>query len=171
MEKKRNGYNGAIKYDKIEKKWILQRKCNEKITHDTCKFDRFYNDYINNNINKYDLSIIKFQKYFVRSLYKANNADDINKIQSIFKTRFNTSLKLKKEEIYKEKNYAFGTSRNLDMDKLCVKIANEEINVNIKTIDIFYDYKNKSNKIEYREEKVIILTTKLMEKFIKNDEV
>ena len=57
------------------------------------------------------------------------------------------------------------------MDKLCEKISNEEINVNIKTIDIFYDYKNNSNKIEHREEKAIILTTKLMEEFIKNEEV
>ena len=49
------------------------------------------------------------------------------------------------------------------MEELAKKISNENLDANIKTLDIFYEYIYKNNKIEKREEKVIIITTPIME--------
>ena len=45
----------------------------------------------------------KFQKYYVRALFKKIVADNIDTCKSIFKTKFNIKLFLLKNEFYKEK--------------------------------------------------------------------
>ena len=44
--KKRNGCIGLIKYDLLNKISILIYKCNNKIKHDTSKFENFYEDFL-----------------------------------------------------------------------------------------------------------------------------
>ena len=46
------------------------------------------------NLSKYNTELIKYQKFYVRSLYKSNNAEDINNIKSIFSTNFIIPIKL-----------------------------------------------------------------------------
>ena len=48
------------------------------------------------------------------------------------------------------------------METICNKISNDDLIVNVRTLDIFYEYecKNKKNK---REEKAIFITYKDME--------
>ena len=41
---------------------------------------------------------------------------------------------------------------------ICKQISNKDIKVKVKTIDLFYDYKYKNNKIVKREETIIVLT-------------
>ena len=59
---------------------------------------------------------------------------------------------------------AFGSTNNLNIIDLRKKLNNEDIHINIKTQDIFYDYKNKKNDISRREEAIIVITTQKMEK-------
>ena len=89
------------------------------------------------------MEYIKLQKYYVRCLFKTNEANDINNVKSIFKNKFNISLKLTNQEIYYEKHIGLGTLQNLDIKALCKKISNEDIKVNIRTQDIVYNYKKK----------------------------
>ena len=44
----------------------------------------------------------KIQKFFVRAIYKTNEANDINNIKTIFKNKFNIRLNLTNDEVYKE---------------------------------------------------------------------
>ena len=59
---------------------------------------------------------------------------------------------------------AFGSTNNLNIIDLRKKLNNEDIHINIKTQDIFYDYKNKKNDISRREEAIIVITTQKTEK-------
>ena len=59
---------------------------------------------------------------------------------------------------------AFGSTNNLNIIDLRKKLNNEDIHINIKTQDIFYDYKNKKKYISRREEAIIVITTQKMEK-------
>lgn len=54
------------------------------------------------------------------------------------------------------------------MEKICEKISYNELKVNVKSVDIFYDYKIKIDKIIKREEKVIIIANDAMEKRLKD---
>lgn len=49
---------------------------------------------------------------------------------------------------------------------ICKQISNKDIKVKVKTIDLFYDYKYKNNKIVKREETIIVLTTEFTESII-----
>ena len=83
------------------------------------------------------MEIIKYQKFYVRSLYKSNKEDDINIITSLFKTNINIKFKLTKNDFYKEKYKVFGNINKLDLDKICEKLSNDDIKVNIKKLDVF----------------------------------
>lgn len=114
------------------------------------------------------------QKFYIRSLFKSNEATDITNIKSIFKNEFNIPLKLTNDQIFYEKHIALGTINNLDIIKICEKISNENLKVNIKTIDIFYEYKYQNNKTENREQKVIGITgitTEYMKRKLKDEDV
>ena len=141
--KKRNGCPGSIKYIINNNNWEVINKCDIKIIHDTIKYEDFYNDYIENNLNKYNMEILKFQKYYIRSLYKSNDNIEITNIKSNFRNRFNIKLKLTKEDIYKEKYIVLGNINKLNLLELCNKISTTDIKVNCKSVDIFYEYKNK----------------------------
>ena len=54
-----------------------------------------------------------------------------------------------------------GTNKNLDLLEICKKISTDNLNLNIKSIDIFYEIKNKNNNIQKKEEKVIIITNEI----------
>ena len=85
------------------------------------------------------MEILKFQKYYIRSLYKSNDNIEITNIKSNFRNRFNIKLKLTKEDIYKEKYIVFGNINKLNLLELCNKISTTDIKVNCKIVDIFYD--------------------------------
>ena len=60
---------------------FLLRPCSINITHDTCSFEEFYKDFNEKNLSDYNMENIKYRKFYVRALYKAINADDINNIK------------------------------------------------------------------------------------------
>ena len=77
------------------------------------KISNFYNEFTKNNLEKY-------QKYYICSLYKSNNANDTININK------------------------------LDFIELCKKNQNDHITVNVNTIDIlfYYNTNNKITKIK-----------------------
>ena len=64
-----------------------------------------------------------------------------------------------------------GIYNKLDIISLCKKISDEDKNVKVNSIDIFYDYINNKNKKEIREEKVIVLTTDLMKEKLSDEKI
>lgn len=108
------------------------------------------------------MNLKKMQKYFNRSMFKANVATDINTAKRLFYIYFNINIRLSKEELNKEKHLGLGIYNKLDIISLCKKITDEDKNIKVHSVDIFYDYINNKNKKENREEKVVALTTDLM---------
>ncbi len=100
-------------------------------------------------------------RFYVSSYYINNIADKIDTCKAIFKSKFNISLNLTREDFYKEKYNALGTTNNLDLIDTCKLISDGDIIIKVNTIDIFYEYKE-NNKLQNREEKVIVLTTEKM---------
>ena len=103
------------------------------------------------------MSFKKMQQYFIRSLFKSNQVTDSNLIKSIFKREFNIPLILNMSEITKQKYLGIGGSTQTDMLSICKNISNADLLVNVKSVDIFYNYKFKNNKVIKREEKVIFI--------------
>ena len=107
------------------------------------------------------MELKKFQKYYIRSLFKTNVAIDINTAKKSFYNKFNTNLKLSRDEITKEKHLGLGTHNNLDIISLCKKLSTEDKYIKINAVDIFYEFTN-NNKKEKREKNVIFITTEMM---------
>ena len=76
---------------------------------------------MNNDIKNYDMSLTKFKKYFVRALFKSNQAIDANNIINQYKQKFNIPLNLTKNVISKEKEKVLGNFKNIDLLDLCQK--------------------------------------------------
>ena len=41
----------------------------------------------------------KLQKFFIRAIFKSNEANDINTLKTVFKNKFNISLSLSSDDI------------------------------------------------------------------------
>ena len=117
------------------------------------------------------MNLKKIQQYYIRSLFKANESNDINLVKSIFKNKFNIPLQLSIDEITKQKFLIVGGHKNEDLLTVCKKLSNDDITINVHSVDIFYNYENKNKKIIKREETVIILTTYDMEKKFKDEKI
>ena len=97
-----------IKYDLKNKNFILINNCDVNIKHDSCNFEYFYNKFLNNDLTYFNMNIKKFQQYYIRSLFKSNQSNDINLVKSIFKKNFNLKFELNNGEISKEKFLVIG---------------------------------------------------------------
>ena len=76
--KKFKGCKGQIIFDKNLQNFYLNRECTASISHDNATFYEFYDKYKDNKLNEYNMELKKFQKYYIRSLFKANVAPNIN---------------------------------------------------------------------------------------------
>ena len=169
--KRRNGCCGAIKYNKEKEKWVIYNECLNNIKHDTYNFDLFYEKFLNEQFNEFNMNYIKFQRYYVQALIKTNQANDISSIKSIFKNKFNIPFLINNNEFTKIKYKVFGSLNNLDLLDICRKISNDDIKININTIDLVYELKKNNIKIDKKAEKVIVLTTDYSEKTFNNKNI
>jgi hypothetical protein len=92
------------------------------------------------------MKLKKIKNFYIRSLFKDNQADDTNLVKSIFKRKLNIPLNLTNSEITKQKYLVMGGSKDIDLLDICKKISNEDIKINIHTTDIFYEYEYKNKK-------------------------
>ena len=169
--KKRNGCNGIIRYEKNTKKLIIKNECLNKIKHDTITFDKFLIDFQNDNTNFYNMKMIKIQKFYVRYLFKTNQSNNTETIKSIFKNKYKFPIDLSNTQINYEKHKAFGTINSLDLYELCQKISTDDLKINVKALDVFYEYEKKKNEKIKREEKLIFITSELMEVKLKDNNI
>lgn len=58
------------------------------------------------------MKYIKFQKFYIRALFKSNQSSTNVNAKNFFKIKFNFNLDLTNEEINYEKHLAFGTTKN-----------------------------------------------------------
>ena len=70
----------------------------------------------------------KYQKYYIRALFKNNMVDNIDNIKSIFKNKFNINMNLNRNEIYKKKFQGLGSLNNF--------ISNDDIQIYLNSLDI-----------------------------------
>ena len=117
------------------------------------------------------MNLKKIQQYYIRSLFKANESNDVNLVKSIFKNKFNIPLKLSIADITKQKFLILGGHKNEDLLAISKKLSNDEITINVHSADIFYDFENKNKKIIKREETLIILTTEDMKNKFKDEKI
>ena len=99
--KKYKGCSGQIIYNKKLQNFYLNRECTVSIAHDNATFAEFYAKFKDNKINNFNMELKKFQKYYIRSLFKANVATDLNTAKKAFYKEFNINIKLTKDEITK----------------------------------------------------------------------
>jgi len=118
--KRSKGWIGKCKYNKKDKKWYTIKECNKKFIHDIKNFDNFYIDYKNKKLTNYEMNIKKYREYFVKVLFKENEANNYNDIIIKFKELF------KKDFINDIKFNAKWKNNKLDFISLCYKINLDE---------------------------------------------
>ena len=89
--KRKKGCKGTGVYNIKENKFYVSNSCDFQIDHDNCNYEKFVNLYLNNKINEIDLNIKKYQRYFIRYLFK--NKLVIDKYEAIDK--FKKTLEIK----------------------------------------------------------------------------
>ena len=97
--KKNSGCKGKIKYDKSKDQLLIMKECDDNIIHDNCVFNEFYEDFNNENLKFYDLSLKKLQKFYIRALFKSGSANEITTEVQLFKNKTNIKLKLSNSEL------------------------------------------------------------------------
>lgn len=85
------------------------------------------------------------QKFYVRALLKSGQTNNIANIKTNFKAKFWIPLQLNNKELAHEKHLAFGTRNTLDIIYLYQNISNNDLIININSIDIFYNFKKNNN--------------------------
>ena len=98
------------------------------------------------------MKLIKIQKFYVTYLYKF-------------------PIDLSNTQINYEKHKAFGTINTLDLYELCQKISNDDFKINVKALDVFYEYEKKKNEKIKREEKLIFIASELMKVKLKDNNI
>ena len=142
--KKGNRCNDIIRYEKNTKKLIIKNECLNKIEHDTITFDKFLIVFQNYNTNFYNMKLIKRQKFYVGYLFKTNQSNNTETIKYIFKNKYKFPIDLSNTQINYEKHKAFGTINSLDLYELCQKISNDDFKIDVKALDVFYEYEKKN---------------------------
>ena len=100
------GCGGLAIYDNLKEEFRVYKECNFEIDHENINFDTFERLYNNNKLDKIDINLKKYQRYFFRSIFK--NKDATDKLTAIdkFKSKFgaNIKIKLNDNEINSAKN-------------------------------------------------------------------
>lgn len=104
--KRGKGCGGLAVYDIIREEFRVYKECNFEIDHENINYEAFERMYNNNKLDKIDLNLKKYQRYFFRAEFKNNEA--IDKIVALdkFKKKFGTDIKIKlnDNEINSEKS-------------------------------------------------------------------
>ena len=99
------------------------------------------------------------QKYYVYYIIKENKNITNPTIKNKFYNISNINLTLSLADLSKIRNKILDKYKNLDLDELVNKIDIENFDIFKKIFDISYEYKI-NNKIEYREQRIIIFGLK-----------
>ena len=109
--------------------------------------------------NLIDFTKRENQKYYVYYIIKENKNIDNPTIKNKFYNISNINLTLSLADLSKIRNKILDKYKNLDLDELVNKIDIENFDIFKKNFDISYEYKI-NNKIEYREQRIIIFGLK-----------
>ena len=169
--KRRYGCVGKVKYEIKTKKFFIINECNTDIEHDVLSFKDFNEDYLNKNLDSYNMSYKKYQRYYIKSLFLNNDFINIERVQIKYKNDFNTTFKLNNKEIVSIKHDTIGKFNTLSLEDLIKNInISDTLKLEIKTYDVFYNI-NINNKDVERKEKIIYLTTGDMRKNLNNPNI
>ena len=157
-------YRGKAKYNK---KSILVQ-INEKYSNNIywlyyLKFDKSKEMYNTNNYANLDMSLLSFQKYYVKCLLLDNIANTFLECDVQFKRIFkNIKYILTDENISKIKTSILGTSKYSNIIELTksLKLINKDLNIDVYQIKIEYINKKKENII--KEKNIIVIGTENM---------
>ena len=147
--KRRYGCAGKVKYDINNKKFFIIKECDDAIEHDVLPLDEFNQDYLDKDLENYNMSYKKYQRYYIKALFLNNDFTDIEKIQIKFKNEFNTNFKLTNREIIAIKHDSIGKLNTLSIEELLKNIKIEDsCKLEIKIHDIFYHININSVNLE-----------------------
>ena len=124
----------------------------------------------NNNVLKdIDISIKKYQRYYIRYLFKKKKAIDKYNAINIFKEKFGDKINfiLDDNDINVEKSKNVPNPKDKTLFDLINILANENKDIIVKKTDMIYDYKfydisEKKTKTIKREQEAIFFGTKDM---------
>ena len=123
----------------------------------------------NNDLNKIDINIKKYQRYYIRYLFKNKIATDKFSAIEMFKEKFGKNIKfnLTDNDINVEKSLNVPNPNDKTLEDLIKYLQIENQNIIIKKTDIIYDYKyydrhDKKNYNIKREQEIIFFGTEEM---------
>ena len=97
---------GKLKYLISDKKRSQINECDIYKEHDIITFKEFYNHYINHNLNEYNMTYPKYQRYYVKSDLTNNEISTNDNLYLKFKNNFKVKLaqfKIKLKNLLEEK--------------------------------------------------------------------
>ena len=157
--KNRKNCTGKGKIDIKKKEFIVTQECKEKKYHSEIDYDEFIALMKDKKYNLIDFTKRENQKYYVYYIIKENKNIDNPTIKNKFYNISNINLTLSLADLSKIRNKILDKYKNLDLDELVNKIDIENFDIFKKNFVISYEYKI-NNKIEYREQRIIIFGLK-----------
>ena len=163
------GCNGKAFYGKLTQKFNVYKECDFTIEHEDINYEKFEEKCNNNSLNDIDISIKKYQRYYIRYLFKNKKAIDKYNAINIFKEKFGDKINfiLDDNDINVEKSKNVPNPKDKTLFDLINILANENKDIIVKKTDMIYDYKfydksEKKTKTIKREQEAIFFGTKDM---------
>ena len=158
--KRRPKCQGTAKMNIITKEIEITKKCDININHDYLNYEQFKKLYKSKDFSKVDLLNKKYQKYFLKLFIKENENCDIPEIISKFEKLTGKKLKLSSHEISQIRSDIFSKYNKMNLMELIENIKDDELDIEIKSSEMKYKYKNIKGIIEEREQKIIVFGNK-----------
>ena len=111
------------------------------------------------NFDGINFDLKKYHRYYIKAMILSEQFIDIPSSIKEFKKDTGLMLALKKEEINTLKSQLTDNYNNMSLLELINNIKDVSIDLEVKTSDMKYKYKNKK-KLEERAQKIILFDTK-----------
>ena len=123
-------------------------------------YEEFCELYETNKLSLIDFNIKKIQKFLITKLFKNNKDNEIINIKKEYSKITKIKLKLNSNEISKIKIKIIDKYKGLSLIECIAKLKDLNSEIEFISEDIKYNIKLKNNKIETRDEKIIVIGIK-----------
>ena len=151
---------GLAKFSKVDNEFIITKSCCKNVEHKIISYEEFNEIFEKKNLSLIDFNSKKMQTYLIKKVIELNKyIDDINIKDEYYKIT-KIDLKLNTNEISKIKTSIRGKYKGLTLLECIEKLKELNEEIDFKSQDIKYNIKLNNNKIETKEEKIIVLGIK-----------
>ena len=111
-----------------------------------------------------------FQRYYINCLLSYNKDLNYIRAKDLFEKRFNDiNFVINEDNFRKIKNSLLGVVNNKNIEEICNLIKNNNPDIIVDIYPINTEFKNKNNKLEKREQKVIVIGKSDMIRYLNSD--